>query len=393
MLLIFVLAWLVQLVLQLVVWLAPLRHARRTRATAEMLQGGDKPGVSILVYSHNQAEALARNLPVLFEQNYPQFEVIVIDDYSRDDTAEILSMMEQRSDHFLHSRIDEKTRAMSHRKLAVYLGSKLAHYDILLMTRAECLPASADWISGMVRHFANPAVEVVLGPVVYERRASFLSRFCQFDLFQRLLWLLGVTLSVKPFAGWGQNLAFRKETFYANRSQGFQRHLKIKPGEDDLFVADVAREGNVAVELQSSSLMTDQSRPLFINWSLERLDRGFTSRLYAALPTTLQLVEQVTRYLTVLPAIALIIYAVTALVSGVSVASASVLLAVTLVLSLARVGVMLYTYATMSRHLHLKPVMSWPVLLDLYMPFVDLWYRIKAQLRKKSFGVSRVGLQ
>lgn len=392
--LIFALAWLVQLILQLVVWLAPLRHARRQKASAINFAEGEQPGVSILVYSHNQARSLARNLPVLLNQKYANYEVIVMDDYSRDDTQDILRMMDQRSDRLFHTRIDEKARAMSHRKLAVYLGSKLAHYDLLLLTRAECMPASPDWVSGMVRHFANPTTEVVVGPVVYERRSSFLSRFCQFDLFDRLLWLLGVTLSFKPYSGWGQNLAFRKNTFYANRSQGFQRHLKMQPGEDDLFVADVARQDNVAVEMQASSVMTDQSKPLFINWSIERLNRGFTSRLYAWQPTALKVVDRVTRYLTILPALALIGYALYLYIgTEPHIVRASVLLGGTLVMLLVRLGIMLYTYSATAKALHQRPMLLWPVLLDLYMPMVDLWFRCKALLRKKRFGVSRIGLQ
>lgn len=393
--LVFVLAWLVQFVLQLVVWLSPLRHARRQKSSAINFPEGAQPGVSVLVYSHNQAESLARNLPVLLGQNYPNYEVIVMDDYSRDDTQDILQMMDQRSDRLFHTRIDEKARAMSHRKLAVYLGSKLAHYDLLILTRAECVPASENWISGMARHFANPSTEVVLGPVVYERRASFLSRFCQFDLFERLLWLFGVTLSIKPFAGWGQNMAFRRETFYANRSQGFQRHLKMQPGEDDLFVADVARQNNVAVEMQPDSVMTDQSKPLFINWCIERLNRGFTSRLYAWQPAAIKCLDHVTRYLTVLPGLCLVGYSILAIcgVLQTNAVAASVLLGIVLVLLLIRLALTLYTFSATAKALHLRPLLSWPVLLELYVPLVDIWFRCKALMRKKRFAVSRIGLQ
>lgn len=393
--LIFVVAWLIQLIFQLVIWLSPLRYARRTRTSAEAMHQAAQPGVSVLVYSHNQAEALARNLPILLGQDYPDFEVIVIDDYSRDDTQDILQMMDQRSERLLHTRIDGRARAMSHRKLAVYLGTKAAHYDLLLLTRAECMPASADWISGMVRHFAHPGVEVVVGPVVYQRRASFLSRFCQFDMFERLFWLLGVTLSTQGFAGWGQNLAFRKSTFYANNSQGYQRHLKVQPGEDDLFVANVARPGNVAVEMQASSLMTDQSKPLFLSWSLERLNRGFTSMMYAWLPAVLKVVDRVTRYLTLWPAFGLIGYGLWQMlfVSGANRASLGILVGFVVLLLLIRMALQIYTYTATSKILHQRPMWMWAIFLDLYTPLVDIWFRLKALFRKKRFGVSRIGLQ
>lgn len=391
----FALAWLIQFVLQLVIWLRPLRHARQARRQSALTEvGTDAPGVSIIVYSRNAAESLARNLPALLEQQYPTFEVIVLDDDSCDDTADVLSMMEQRSDRFFHTRIDKRTRAMSHRKLGMLLGTKIAHYDLILMTHAECHPASPLWISNMVRHFRNPATEVVLGPVVYERRQSLLSRFCQFDLMQRLLWLLGVTLSVRSFAGWGQNMAFRKSTFYANRSQGFQRHLNIQPGEDDLFVADVARDGNVAVEALAASVMTDQSKPLFINWSLERLNRGFTSRLYNITPAVIKVIDGVSRWALALCALALMVYALFIIVTvpGLHPVAWSVFGLLLLLIGV-RMGLMAYTYTAIARIWGQKPFVVWPILLDLYMPLVDIWFRLKALLHRKSFGVGHIGLR
>lgn len=393
---VFLVAWLIQLTLQTTVWMRMMRLAQRQARRQPVADSSFKPGVSVLVYSSNQADSLARNLPVLLSQNYPDYEVIVLDDNSVDETQDVLMMMDQRSERLVHTRIDGRTRAMSHRKLGVLLGAKASHHDILLMTHAECMPSSPDWISGMVSHFANPGVEVVMGPVVYERRTSVLSQFCQFDLFNRLLLLLGITLAVRPFAGWGQNLAFRKSTFYANRSQGFQRHLKMQPGEDDLFVADVARDGNVAVECHPDSLVTDQSKPQFIAWSIERLNRGFTSRLYAWTPALVRGLDSVTRYLTVVPGLVLAGFALYYIIIGVTEAGSMTiwwtLLAVSLAMLLVRMGVMLYTHYKSARVLRQRARLIWPVLTDLYMPLVDVWFRCKALIQRKRFSVGRIGL-
>lgn len=398
---VFVLSWLIQLVLQIFIWQRPLRHMRKQQkqSAAEVGQGlgttnASRPGVSILVYAHNQGEALVRNLPVLLSQDYPAYEVIVLDDTSRDETQDVLTMMDQRYENFYHSRIDEKVRTMSHRKLAVLLGTKAAHYDLIVMTQAQCLPSSDKWLAGMVDHFHNPGVEVVLGPVAYERRASFLSRFAQYDLFHRMVRMFGITLAVRPFSGWGQNLAFRKSTFYANRSQGYQRHLNIQPGEDDLFVSDVARGNNVAVECSADSLMTDQTSPLFLGWSMERLNRGFTSRLYALVPMLTQWVDGITRYLTVLPGLALLGYAsFLALTQPEQQMLGWEVTGAVLLLLLVRVGLMVYAEAALSKALHVRRFITWPVFTDLYLPLVDIWFRVKALIKHRSFGVGYIGLK
>ena len=397
-----IIAWLIQLLLHFGVW-QRLWHRIRSQkkeqaiitANAAFSDQVSLPGVTILIYAHNQGELLLRNLPTLFEQDYPNFEVTVMDDNSRDDTADILSMMCTRFDHLHYSRIDEKVRGMSHRKLAVLLAAKGAHNDIIVMTQAQCLPASNQWLKQLTRHFANPATEVVIAPVAYERRASFLSRFCQFDLFQRLVALFGISLAIRPFAGWGQNMAFRKSTFYANRSQGFQRHLHIQPGEDDLFVADVARGNNVVMECQPESLVTDQSTPLFVSWSLDRLNRGFTSRLYSPVPAIVKCVDALTRYLTVLSALAIIGYTLYNIIGMPDAPHAAdwTLFAVAVSLLVLRAGLVILTYCATSKALRLRPFIFWPLLCDLYSPLVDVWFRCKALLRKKNFGVGYIGLK
>lgn len=397
-----IVSWLIQLILHLAVF-QRMWHRIRSQKKEQVVAAANavfadpvaQLGVTILIYAHNQGELLLRNLPTLLEQDYSAFEVIVMDDNSRDDTADILSMMCNRFDHLHYSRIDEKVRGMSHRKLAVLLGTKGAHYDIVVMTQAQCLPASNQWLKQLTRHFADPATEVVIAPVAYERRSSFLSRFCQFDLFQRLVSLFGISLAIRPFAGWGQNMAFRKSIFYANRSQGFQRHLHIQPGEDDLFVADVARGNNVVMECQPESLVTDQSTPLAVSWSLDRLNRAFTSRLYSPLPAIVKVTDALTRYLTVLPAWVIIAYSLHNVLLAVDAPHAThwTLFSIALALLLVRAGVIILTYAATSKVLRLRPFVFWPLLCDLFTPLVDLWFRCKALLHKRSFGVGYIGLK
>lgn len=398
---IFIIAWIIQVLLHLTVW-QRLWHRIRSQKKEQAIMAANamfaeqtyQPGVSVLVYAHNQGELLLRNLPTLLEQDYPNFEVTVMDDASLDDSIDILSMMCSRYEHLNYSRITEQVRGMSHRKLAVLLATKGSHHEIIVMTQAQCLPASNKWLQQLVRHFANPNTEVVIAPVAYERRTSFLSRFCQFDLFQRLVAMFGISLALRPYAGWGQNMAFRKSTFYANRSQGFQRHLHIQPGEDDLFVADVARSNNVVMECQPESLVTDHSTPLFINWSLDRLNRGFTSRMYSLVPAIVKTIDALTRYLTVLPALAVIAYTLYYIfaVNGPH-TTAWTLFGVALALLLVRIGVIVFTYAGTAKSMKLRPFIFWPVFCDLYMPLVDIWFRCKALMRKKSFGVGYIGLK
>ena len=334
-----------------------------------------------MVYAHNQGEALMRNLPSLLDNDYPDFEVIVVDDMSRDETQDVLTIMEQRSDNLIHTKVTDKVRTMSHRKLALLLGVKAAHNDIIITTTAQCAPAGKEWISSMVRNFTS-WTDFVLGPVVFEGRTGLVARFCQYDLFQRMVQLFGLTLAIRPFAGWGNNMAFRKHLLFDNNNKAFHSHLNIHPGEDDLFVAAMARKGGVAVECTPESLIINQDSPLKKAWSRDRLNRAFTGKRYAFGPMFVKGLDSLTRYLCVLPGLALVVLSAISL--------DWVMLAVALVLLIGRMALNVSLAYLTSKELGIHRYLLSPIFYDLYTPLVDLWFWLRASIRTRMFYVGRV---
>lgn len=378
---VFCVSWLIQVILQLSVNRLVLSRCKSEKRHEDVTFTEEKPGVSVVVYAHNQGEALMRNLPSLLDNDYPNFEVIVVDDMSLDDTQDVLTIMEQRSDNLIHTKVTDKVRTMSHRKLALLLGVKAAHNDIILTTTAQCAPAGKDWISSMVRNFTN-WTDFVLGPVVFEGRTGLVARFCQYDLFQRMVQLFGLTLAIRPFAGWGNNMAFRKHLLFDNNNKAFHSHLNIHPGEDDLFVAEMARKGGVAVECTPESLIINQDSPLKKAWSRDRLNRAFTGKRYAFGPMFVKGLDTLTRYLCVLPGLVLVVLS--------AISFDWVMLAVALVLLIGRMVLNVsFAYMT-SKELGIHRYLLSPIFYDLYTPLVDLWFWLRASIRTRMFYVGRV---
>lgn len=374
-------AWLIQMILLLVVNRRVLSHIKSEKKDSSALAAEDKPGVSVLIYAHNQGDSLMRNLPVLLDNDYPDFEVIVIDDMSCDDTQNVLTIMEQRSEHFFHTKITDKVRTMSHRKLALLLGVKAAHHDIIVTTKAQCIPATKDWLSSMVRNM-DDRTEIVLGPMVFESRRGIVARFCQYDLLQRMISLFGITLSFRAFAGWGDNMAFRKHLLFDDNNKAFSSHLDIHPGDDDLFVAAMARRRNVKVECTPESIIVKQEDQLTKAWSKDRVTRAFTAKRYAMFPKLIKVLDYATRYLCVLPGLAIAIYA------GLSfdwiLMSSALALLVLRVLTIATL-----TYLT-TKELGVRRYFYSPICYDLLIPVVDLVFWIRATLGQRTFYVGRV---
>lgn len=378
---VFVVAWIIQFTIQLLIHRAPLRHAKK-EAASQVTFVEDQPGVSVIVYAHNHAEELLRNLPMILDNDYPNFEVIVVDDGSTDFTSDVLTQMQQRSERFSHTSLAANVRNVSRAKMAMMLGVKAAQYDIILMTQAQCMPVSSQWISCMVRQFNN-WTDVVLGPTTYETRTGFMNAFYQWDFFQRMNYMMGLTLKASPYGGWSTNMAFRKSVFFANHNEGLSGHLNIHPGEDDLFVKSVYRRGNIAVECSADSLLLNQQSPLKYAWKKDRLNRAFTSKSYIAGAKMVKHLDSLTRYATVLPGLFLLLYAIYHQQWG-------LLGLVALMLSLHFTMLVLTPYQ-MSKMLGVRRFVFAPLLAELFTPLVDVWFRLRATFNPDQFYVSRIG--
>ena len=223
--------------------------------------------VSVIIAAKNEEENIRKFLPAILEQNYPEYEVIVINDASDDDTGIVLEELKEKYPHLRTSFVPEGTRNISSKKLAITLGVKAAKYDILLFTDADCIPESTDWISSMTRNF-TPETEFVLGYGAYLKEKGFLNRMITFDTLFIGSQYLGMAYSGKPYMGVGRNLAYRKEVFF--RLKGFSANLDILSGDDDLIVNKAANKGNTKIEACLDSITWSEPKKTFRVWYYQK---------------------------------------------------------------------------------------------------------------------------
>lgn len=380
---VFIVAWICQIVLQLVVWQSPLRKLKRLKRQGlpdyETFSNGEFTGaVSVIVYAKNHCNQLRELLDVLLTQNYPDYEVIVINDDSVDETIDVLTGYSLRYPNCSFSQIGNKVRSISHRKLALLLGVKRAKGDYILTTNAHCMPAGPNWIGCMVRQFVDDNVEAIIGPVSYSEKSG---AFYRFDVFNRMRQLFGLTLMCKPYAAWSQNMAFRKDTFWRYENKEALKYLNLAPGEDDIFVSSIAKSVNVKVECSAEAMMTECEHPIRPFWSIDRVTRAFTSRYCKKLPRVLNAIDVISRYATVLLGLA---------VAGWAAWNMMWLeLGISLAMLLIRVGLLIYNDISLIKALKIKVPAIAGLLLDLYMPIVDLWFHLKAKWQVDRFRANK----
>ena len=235
-----------------------------------------KDPVSVIICAKNEAENLSKFLPLVLEQDYPQFQVVVVNDGSKDESAAILADFEKRYAHLYVTAI-EHTHPYPHaKKLAQTIGIKAAKYDQLLFIDADCRPAGTNWISAMQSHFL-PRKEIILGYGAYEREKGFTNKFIRTDTVWIAQQYLSFAIRGIPYMGVGRNLAYRRSLFFNNK--GFAGQLHLQSGDDDLFVNQTANRENTTVEFEPDSITYSEPMHSFNSWLRQKrrhLTTGFS---------------------------------------------------------------------------------------------------------------------
>ncbi len=209
-----------------------------------------KEPVSIIICARNEAENLSNFLPAVLEQDYPDYEVIVVNDCSEDNSHDVLGKYLMQYPHLKISTINKDPKFTHNKKFAQFIGIKAAKNDILLFTDADCQPESDKWLEGMTSHF-DDKISFVLGYGGYLKEKGLLNRYIRYDSMTIAMQYLGMAIRGIPYMGVGRNLAYRRSVFFTNKGYGAHNHLIS--GDDDLFVNTNASGRNTCVEFRNGT--------------------------------------------------------------------------------------------------------------------------------------------
>ena len=234
--------------------------------------------ISVLVCAKNEEENVRNLIPLLLEQNYPQFEIVLIDDASSDNTLEIFEEFEKLHSNIKLVKVENNEAFWGNKKYALTLGIKAAKNEYLLLTDADCLPSSKDWITTMSSQFTVEKT-IVLGYGAYEKIAnSFLNKIIRFETLLTATQYFSWAKLGKPYMGIGRNLAYKREEFFKVR--GFMDHMKIRSGDDDLFINQAAEAKNTAVCYLPNSFTYSKPKTSFKEWFTQKRRHISTAKHY-----------------------------------------------------------------------------------------------------------------
>jgi len=241
-------------------------------------QSENLPPVSVVIVARNEYYNLKDLLPVVLEQDYPEYEIVVVNHASDDDTDLLLTEFKNRYSHLRVVTIQQDLNFFKGKKFPLSIGIREAKNDVLLLTDADCKPASKNWVRQVALHYDSMKTQVVLGYGPYQKQKGFLNWVIRYDTFMVAMQYLSFALAKKPYMGVGRNLSYRKSLFLQHK--GFVSHYGISSGDDDLFIAEVANKRNTEIELHPDTFVYSKPKTSFVEWWKQKKRHLSTSKEY-----------------------------------------------------------------------------------------------------------------
>ena len=234
--------------------------------------------VSVIVCARDEADNLVNNLPGVLVQQYPTtHEVVLVNDNSQDDTKYLLEELKKTFKHLSPVELTQEAKMIAGKKFPLSMGIKSARYETLLLTDADCVPASEHWIEKMQDGYRE-GTEVVLGYGAYHKQPGLLNKIIRFETFHSALQYFSYALAGMPYMGVGRNLSYKRDVFLRNK--GFSSINQIPGGDDDLFINQVANKNNTAIVLDPAAHTLSKAKKTWGEWLNQKYRHYTTAKYY-----------------------------------------------------------------------------------------------------------------
>ena len=234
--------------------------------------------VSVIICARDEAGNLAAYLPGILVQSYPtSHEVIVVNDNSFDDSKYFLEELKKSFKQLHVIELTQEAKLIPGKKFPLAIGIKSAKHEIVLLTDADCIPASENWISHMQSTY-NDNTEIVLGYSPFQKMNGFLNKLIRWECFHSALQYLSYALAGKPYMGVGRNLSYKKSLFL--QQKGFASHHNIPGGDDDLFINQAANKYNTQINIHPESFVLTKPASTWKQWMRQKKRHYSTSKYY-----------------------------------------------------------------------------------------------------------------
>lgn len=225
------------------------------------------PSVSVVMCVKDDAYNLEKKLPIILEQEYPNFEVVVVNDASKDETEYVLRVLQEIYPNLNVVNLYNNVNGFLGKKYPLSLGIKSAKNEIILLTESDTMPLNYNWITTMVKGFKQKK-DIVLGFTNFEQKPTFLNTLMHYENLTSAMNYLGNAMLNNPFMGQGRNMAYKREFFF--ETGGFISQYNISVGDDDLFINKNANSKNTSVIINKESINLSSPKEKREEWVIQK---------------------------------------------------------------------------------------------------------------------------
>lgn len=340
----------------------------------------DLEPVSVVVCARDAQHHLVELIPALLSQDYPEFEVVVVNDCSDDDTEEYLKDLERHEKRVKPVQLRQHLNFFNGKKFPLSMGIKSASYDLLVLTDPDCRPTSNKWLRSVVGCY-NAGTEMVIGYPSIENTGGLTNLLVRFNAVQRALMYLSAALAGHPYMGSGKNLSYRQRLFF--QAKGFTSHYGMPEGDDDLFVSQMANKRNTAVHLDPDNTVVCASPSTFGAWARQQIRQYSTIGMHKMGPRVFAALHYWSQFLFYASFIALFFLA-PAFTLDTSLHYAAYYYPTLVVLFLLRYISQIIIYRGASHRLGERGLLPGLILWDLFFAFLTPMLRFSGKLNKNS---------
>lgn len=225
------------------------------------------PSVSVVMCVKDDAYNLEKKLPIILEQEYPNFEVVVVNDASKDETEYVLRVLQEIYPNLNVVNLYNNVNGFLGKKYPLSLGIKSAKNEIILLTESDTMPLNYNWITTMVKGFKQKK-DIVLGFTNFEQKPTFLNTLMHYENLTSAMNYLGNAILNNPYMGQGRNMAYKREFFF--ETGGFISQYNISVGDDDLFINKNANSKNTSVIINKESINLSSPKEKREEWVIQK---------------------------------------------------------------------------------------------------------------------------
>ena len=260
--------------------------------------------VSVIICARNEKHNLKKNLPRILGQDYSDFEVIVVDDASDDESGLYLESLARQDSRLKVVYVNSSLNFFKGKKFPQSIGIRSAQYDTVLLTDADCYPASKYWIQRMMASFTDNT-KIVLGYSSFEKQKGLLNSAIRYDNLMSSMRFLSMANRHFPYTGSGKNMAYRKELFYQNK--GFVDLYHITAGDDDLFINKVVNSTNTVIQTHKETHIIAKPKISLRKWVLQKGKQKVGAHYYKFLHKWILAWQSISQFLFFLLAFVLLL--------------------------------------------------------------------------------------